>query len=314
MKNEKWKPIIKGLIKHLPLIKNTPKATGGTNESRYCYAVYLRHLNYWNTVNKNVPEVVAELGPGDSIGIGLAALLTGSKQLYALDVAKYWDDSTNLRIFEELVTLFRDQQSIPDPHVYPKVRPYLEDYNFPHHILSDTLLKDSLAEERLNVIRKEIMDINNPQNIFIKTHIPWYDTTVINSQSVDFIFSQAVLQHVENLDNTYMAMSKWIKPSGFMSHTIDLQSMGITPTWNGHYTFSDFEWKIVKGRRSFLINREAISKHLELHSNYGFSILNKTLYKKENKLINNQLANRFKELSPEDLTTSGAYLLSKKNA
>ena len=39
---------------------------------------------------------------------------------------------------------------------------------------------------------------------------------------MDFLYSQAVLEHVEDLDNTYKAMQKWLKPSGFISHTIDL--------------------------------------------------------------------------------------------
>ena len=41
------------------------------------------------------PEVVAELGPGDSLGIGMAALLTGAEVYYAFDVVEYASNQRN---------------------------------------------------------------------------------------------------------------------------------------------------------------------------------------------------------------------------
>ena len=53
--------------------------TGGTDSARYCYTIWLRHLSilYKNGFTK-IPDTIAELGPGDSIGTGLAGLLSGS--------------------------------------------------------------------------------------------------------------------------------------------------------------------------------------------------------------------------------------------
>lgn len=313
MMQEKIKPIIKGVIKHLPGVKTLlRKTTGGTIESRYCYSVWMRHLQNWNTVYDKLPLNVAEIGPGDSLGIGLAALLSGSNQIYALDVVKYWDNKRNLEIFEELIELFKNRTDIPDNKEYPEVKPFLEDYSFPSNILTDDLLNDSLAENRLNAIKKEIIDINNPNNSFVKYQIPWFDSNVINHNSMDFIYSQAVFEHVEDLENTYKAMNQWLKPDGLMSHTIDFKSHGTTESWNGHWTYSDFEWKIVKGGQSFLINRQPCSKHIELHSKHGFKIIENKPTKLKNKLNPNQLSNKFKNLSDKDITTSGVYILSKK--
>ena len=101
MNRENLTSIVKGTFKHIPGIKNIlSQRTGGTIESRYCYSIWMRHLMHWNIYNDNVPEIVAELGPGDSLGTGLCSLLSGSKQLYALDVIKYWDNQRNLKIFE----------------------------------------------------------------------------------------------------------------------------------------------------------------------------------------------------------------------
>ena len=79
----------------------------------------MRHLKNWNILNDKVPETVAELGPGFSLGIGLAALLSGSKRLYTLDVVKHWDNEKNLVIFEELIEFFKNKTSIPNNNEYP---------------------------------------------------------------------------------------------------------------------------------------------------------------------------------------------------
>ena len=62
----------------------------GTVSARYCYTVWLRHLSIvQGTGLSTTPKVVAELGPGHSIGIGLAALISGAEQYYGLDAVQY---------------------------------------------------------------------------------------------------------------------------------------------------------------------------------------------------------------------------------
>jgi hypothetical protein len=69
------------------------------------------------------PKVVAELGPGDSLGIGLAALVSGAEKYFALDVVEYTNIERNLKIFDELVTLFKNKEDIPGEQEFPEVRP-----------------------------------------------------------------------------------------------------------------------------------------------------------------------------------------------
>lgn len=311
---EKQILIAKGTLKHIPGIKKILPAhkTGGTIESRYCYTVWLRHLKNWSRYNSTVPVTVAELGPGDSLGTGFAALLSGSSHLYAFDVEKYWDNDRNLKIFNELVDLFLNRSPLPDHKIYPKVRPVPDDFGFPSYIITEEILSRSLSTERLDAIRNEIMDIDNGSNTFIKYKIPWQDPAVLDPDTVDFIYSQAVLECIDDLDNTYRAMCRWLKTTGLMSHTIDFKSHGLTMEWNGHWKFSDAEWFLVKGGRSFLINRQPLSTHIAMHDKYGFEILESQEVRRENRIEKHSLAERFRNLSDEDLTTSGVYLLSKK--
>src|SRR5688572_9783841 len=111
--------------------------THGTNETRYCYSVWLRHLSNAAANGLNTsPVTVAELGPGDSIGIGIAAVLTGVERYYAFDVVAHANTPRNLEIFDGLVDLFRARADIPDAQEYPRVGPALNDYRFPSQLLS----------------------------------------------------------------------------------------------------------------------------------------------------------------------------------
>ena len=63
------------------ILMNKAKGTGGSISASYCYSVWLRHLVTTAGCGLNCnPRTVAELGPGDSLGVGLAALLSGAEK------------------------------------------------------------------------------------------------------------------------------------------------------------------------------------------------------------------------------------------
>ena len=84
-----WLIIVKRQIILLINRKNYSEIQTQKANSRYCYSVWLRHLSIINENGLDTnPNIVAELGPGDSIGMGLMALLTGSSKYYALDIVE----------------------------------------------------------------------------------------------------------------------------------------------------------------------------------------------------------------------------------
>lgn len=306
---EKFKPIIKGYIKGIIPNANRLQTTGGTNESEYCYSTWLRHLIKINSKVKGVPESVLELGPGDTLGIGIAALLSGVNSYVGLDIHKYWNSEANVEIFDELVGLFQSRAPLDAENKYPRLTPYLDNYNFPEEILSKEYMAVALAPQRLNAVRNEL---NNPNstNKHVRFYSPW-QTNDVPPESVEFVYSQSVLQYTD-LPYVYSSVHHWLKKGGLTAHSIDFSSLGITKTWNGHWCFSDFEWKQYCFRKTMLLNRSFFSEHKSFLEDLNFKIIDVVKYKSENTLQTTQLGQRAKNIHADDLSTSAAYMLSLK--
>jgi hypothetical protein len=256
-----------------------------------------------------LPRVVAELGPGDSLGVGLAALISGADQYYAFDVVKHANNPRNLEVFDELVTLFRQRAAIPDGSEFPGVHPTLSAYDFPVDILPEEHLDRALAEERIERIRMSVMNMDAPDSP-IKYIVPWNDSAVLEKESVDMIFSQAVLEHVDLLEATYRTMRAWLKPAGFISHEIDFKCHGTADEWNGHWAYSDFEWKLMRGRRPWFLNRQPFSVHLGMLKKTGFKVVCDDPNRSDSGIDRKSLARSLRNTTDDDLVTSTAFIVA----
>lgn len=97
-----------------------------------------------------------------------------------------------------------------------------------------------------------------------------------------------------------------------MSHQIDFKCHGLDDSWNGHWKFSEKTWKLIRGRRPYLINRKPYSTHLHLLELSGFKLVDNQLVKTESNTRVKDLAKDFQYLSDEDIRISGAYIIAKK--
>ena len=230
--------LAKGVATYVPGLERVAgRHTGGSVSARYCYSVWLRHLTMVGAHGLlEHPRVVAELGPGDSLGTGIAALLTGAERLYAFDVVRYADPRQNLRVLDELVALLSRREPIPGEDEFPEVKPRMTSWEFPRTLLDDDRLRGTLAPARLQAIRDALSAPEGSRTgpIRLSYFVPWTSAGVIEQGTVDLVYSQAVLEHVVDLDPTYDALRRWLKPGGFMSHQIDFRSHGLAPEWNGH--------------------------------------------------------------------------------
>ena len=248
--------------------------SGGTFSSNYCYAVWFRHLSkiYLKT-RKFKFRVVAEIGPGDSFGLGILALILGAKKYYAYDSVKFINTDRNLKIFYELVQMLKSKKRIPDENIFPRVNPTLNKYNFPLNIYSKRYLKNCLNKRRLLKIKNSIIRPESKNSLIVYKN-SWKDFNNLKIQNtVDLIISQATLEHIDDLNDVYKKMRSWIKSDGIMSHSIDFKSHGYTANWDGHWELSSFYWKLLRGRRPYLINRAPYSYHIDILKKNNFSLI-----------------------------------------
>lgn len=256
------KAIVGGLLSYTPLYEKLRKfKTGGSDEAAYCYQVFGRQLYYAKQAGlKEIPKVVAELGPGDSLGVGLAWLLAGTHKYLAFDVEKYADLNRNRTVLFDLKNLFEAGESYKNECGYPNLKP----------TLADDVHPQDLAVEVDASIDGSILD--NEKRL--KYVVPWQGLENVEQESVDLIFSQAVMEHVDDPKLVYQTCFSWLKPGGLMLHQIDFKAHGTSKTWDGYRSYSTRLWTLIRGKRPYLINRWPASWHVRAMQEAGFKIVN----------------------------------------
>jgi hypothetical protein len=290
-------------------LRSRTRGTGGSGSARYCYSVWLRHAVLLARHGARLPGAqAAELGPGDSLGTGLAALLMGVARYTALDVVRYARAAANHAVLDELTALVRARSPVPGPDEFPAVEPRLADYAFPHALFPEPLLQAAL--QRAPALHAGLDGAESPLHYCV----PWQAQNTVQPASVDLLISQAVLQSVDDLPAAYLAMHTYLKPGALMSHSIDFGSLSMAPTWDGHRAYSDLWWSIVKGRRPHSLNRLTLSSHLGLLQQCGFETLEVQRVSDRPTVDRGRLARRFQALGEDDLNTRVAVIVARKPA
>lgn len=304
-----------GLVSHLPGFRRIDgKATGGTNSARYCYATWMRHFSLLCEDGHAGPfPTMVELGPGDSIGVGIAAMLSGVVTNYiGLDVVRYASPERDLLLLDELVDLFRAHAPIPDDREFPGMFPRLASYDFRYGCLPAGW-EAALSDDRVSELRAAVRGASrsdNP-NARVRYIAPWSPGQLPDS-SVDLTISQTVLQLVDSVPDTYREMARWTKPGGIVSHEIDFKSLGRTAEWNGHWAYSDKFWSIMQKNRTNRINRAPYSKHAAAMEAAGFDIFGSWRHIRPSEIDREKLAPCFAGMDDLELTTASALIQAVK--
>lgn len=276
---------------------------------RYFYGVFLRHLVAVHRAGAE-PRLgrFAELGPGTALGTCIAALLAGAERAIALDLAPYTDLAGNEPVLDALVEMFRTRAPIPDPSEFPNLKPLLDGYAFPHALLPDAALDAALAPARIERIRAALRG----QDDVLRYVAPWHEAQTAEAGTVDWIVSQAVMEHVDDLAGAYRAMARWLAPGGVASHAIDFTSHGYAREWNGHWALSDTAWRLSRGRRQYALNRAPHSHHPTLAHEAGLTIVADRPMQAGDGVGRAALGPGFEHLSDADLRTRHTFLVLAK--
>ena len=306
-----------GLKSFFPVLHAGHYGVVGQATGAYCYSVWLRHLSIISrAVPSFAPRVVVQLGPGDSLGLGCAALLSGADQYIGLDVVAHANAENDLTVLDELVDLFEHHAPIPDGRVFPHLQPKLSSYGFPGRLFTDDgPRRIRLDPSRLEAIRAALVERQDIvyDNLPIGYTAPWGPRT-LDRQSVDLVITQAVLQDMghdparSELAGAFQAMSRWLRKGGVMSHQINLGFPGGSH-WNHHWHYSDAAWRLVRGNRTFFENRVPLSGYLTLCEQNDFDVVSVKRVE-EVGIPREQAAPRFRDLSEEDFRTASAHIVA----
>ena len=310
--------LLGGLKSYLPIPAATYKGTGGTVSGAYCYTVWLRHLSLNTKYLRGRafhPGTVVELGPGDSIGLGLAALLSGAETYIGLDVLEHASAKTNLRVFNELVELFRRRAPLPNEQAFPRLYPRLASYDFPTHLLDEVVLAERLSETNVARLRAAAAHPERTGSP-VQYRTPWGPDSV-GAGSADLVISQGTLQDMDHtparddLRANIAAMALWLKPGGVMSHHMDFSCPG-GKEWNHHWAYGDLTWAIIRGNRPYYMNRVPLSEYITLFEAAGCKIVGAERVVRDG-LPREAAAARFRHNLPdEDFCTAAALLVAVK--
>jgi hypothetical protein len=314
----KIRPVIRGFAGYVPglldLFKNRKEHTGSVSAA-YCYSVWLRHFLHLRNHDISDFKNIAEIGPGASLGIGLSSIICGAENYYAFDLIEHSAIESNLKIFDELVQLFKTQTDIPSAERFPKVKPTLDLYSFKALDLKGEFFKTNLNPERVNTIRQALRDMNSNQTksgININYMAPWYSSVV--DHPVDLIISQAVLEHVDDLETAIQKMTAFLRKGGIMSHVIDYTAHETHNTWNGHWSYPPLIWKIIAKGRSYPLNRKPHSFYLKLfrENNLKIRFMQPTFRSDGigHHAISSTISGAYE---PSDMEISGCYFILQKD-
>jgi SAM-dependent methyltransferase len=296
------KPLLGGLA--TSIVPSLADKLGRRNQPRvtaeYYYTVWMRHVcTAAHFQSWNAPHTVLEIGPGVALGTGMAALLSGVQRYIAYDATPLLSTGFDEQIWQDLIALFRQQKPFAESdRIVPST-------SFPSELFPREQLARALSDERLARVRHSIAQRTDLIGY-------WNDLNSLPACKIDYVFSHSVLEHVADLEATYRAMWRILRPGGVMTHSIDFSSHGTSREWNGHWTVPDVVWEWMQGNRRYFLNREPASTHRALLEQVGFEVMGFHLTPLASSLARNDLTTRFRHLSESDLTSVSAFVVARK--
>ena len=304
-----WRSVAKGVGSFvLPSLRSTHQPNG-TVTAEHCYGLCMRHYSHlarWLPPG-GAPKVLLELGPGSSLGTGLAAILLGVEQYIALDVQDHRNTEHDIEVLRELVGLFAARTVVRDGTDGEIVFP-LPLTKIPGDDLDPVLartLEPAFIEQLVDDLRKD-------RGERLRFVAPWWNTEKIAPSSVDWLMTHSVMEHVDDLESTYASFAKWVRPGGYMTHLIDFDAHTLASPWNGHWAIGDLTWKMMRGRRPYLLNRKWRSVHLELLRANGFDVVDEMCHEPTGGLTPRALAPPFRQMSEEDAKVRMTFIVARR--
>lgn len=229
-------------------------------------------------------KCILEYGPGDVPGVALLLIAHGASQVVCVDRFKLVKLSDkNAAILQRLL--------------------------------------DGLGGEQLARARECFNTPGDPASGFNETRVRYQVATDGISgleRQADLVLSRAVLEHVNDLVSTFADMHRALLPGGICLHQVDLKSHGLhrhNPL--DFLTWPPLLWRWMYGGKGFP-NRWRVDRYREAVAAAGFELrllrATERARREDIDSIRPYLARPFRQVSDEDLTWLGFWLLADKPA
>ncbi|MBN2570042.1 MAG: methyltransferase domain-containing protein [Deltaproteobacteria bacterium] len=243
---------------------------GSMHKPDYAYGVFRQHFKRYHLTYKENGFVALEVGPGDSLLSAIVAAAHGARQCYLVDVGAF--ATQDLTVYHDMGSFLLQQNlSVPD-------------------VSGAKNVAEVLSSCHATYLTKGIQSLHN-----------------ISAESVDFVWSQAVLEHIyrqEFLD-TLKELRRILRPDGICSHRIDLKDHLSGSLNNLRFSKSFWESDFIR-RSGFYTNRIRYNDMLNYFEITGFDVdVIKIDRWSELPIPRNKLSAEFRSLPEDDLLISG---------
>lgn len=212
-------------------------AHGDMNQPATALAIFSEHLSTADLSNKLLPNdfTLLELGPGDSLFTALIGNSMGAKKIWLIDAGAF---------------------ALTDIGAYRLMAKHLESLGFVRPIILDSAknLGEVLAACNSEYLTDGVSSLAK-----------------IPDRSVDYCFSNAVLEHIPLQDFKALAaeLHRVLKPKGICVHRVDLQDHLGGALNNLRFSESTWEGPLFS-RSGFYTNRIRFSTMINLFQSAGF--------------------------------------------
>jgi SAM-dependent methyltransferase len=250
---------------------------GGMDNANYVANIVEKHMQYYSISREIRGKIVLELGPGDSIASAMIWNAFGARSIL-VDV---------------------DDYAVKDVNFYKKLALQLTQLGIP--ISRDITKVDN---------RRELVKVCNSE--YLTSGIS--DLKKIESSTVDFIYSHAVLEHIDlnSFKDFIHETSRIMRKDGIASHQVDLRDH-LTGGLN-NLRFSEHLWESSLFVKSgFYTNRLRFSQIIKIFEDAGFFVEIKHTNKwQELPIPRNKLSKEFRSYSDNDLLISSFHVILRK--
>ncbi|MDJ0704396.1 MAG: methyltransferase domain-containing protein [Leptolyngbyaceae cyanobacterium MO_188.B28] len=249
---------------------------GQMQSATYAYKIFNQHFE---RVNPQPGFVSLELGPGDSLLSAILSQTFGGSASYFIDSGEF--ASNDLKIYQEMES-FLQAKGLLEPVLTSKAS--LEE------------ICQNYSAQYLTSGLKSLQSLP--------------------SESIDFIWSQAVLEHIKKADflDTMRELRRVISPNGTCSHVIDLKDH-LGGALN-NLRFSERVWESeFMAKSGFYTNRIRYSEMIDMFHQADFSVEVIDVRRKWKSLPTPKLemAKEFRSMPDEELSVSSFSVLLKPN-